>query len=466
VFEQVFGIMGDVTEFLQVSSRGGILLLPREVVDTTLPSPGDPFREMELLGLAPERIAALDDTDTLDLLAAIRKRKARAEAMEQRALARLNELRKGDRYVGDEAALELRISRNAGANRVTTATALVHRLPGVLAAMDDGELDGYTASRLVDACQGLSDDKAREVDELLAAKRAAGTLNLTDPTSLRRVARRLAVRVDPDAVATRARKARCERRVQVIHGEDTMSTLLADLPAEIASAAYANVDKHARRLRDNGDERNLDQLRADILGDLLCGHPADGSGTKPAAMVFLHMPITTALTMTDHGCELAGYGPIPGPIAREIMTNPKSVLRKVLVDPGTGKIEGLGRTRRRPNQALRDLIAARDRECPFCHRPAQACDLDHLNEWAKDGGGTDPENLGPKCEREHYLKDHPHWDLDFDPDSGEATLTTPAKRTFTRQRESIIEPEPPPKPKPPPEPAPPRKILLPDEPPF
>jgi hypothetical protein len=466
VFEQVFGIIGDVTEFLQVSSRGGILLLPREVVDSTLPSPGDPFREMELLGLSPERIAALDDTDTLDLLAAIRKRKARAEAMEQRALARLNELRAGDRYVGDEAALELRISRNAGANRVATATALVHRLPQVLEVMDDGEIDGYTASKLVDACQGLSDEKAREVDELLGEKRAAGTLNLTDPTSLRRVVRRLAVRVDPDAVATRARKARCERRVQVIHGEDTMSTLLADLPAEIASAAYANVDRQARRLRNAGDERNLDQLRADILGELLTGNTADGAGPKPAAMVFLHMPITTALTMTDDGCELAGYGPIPGPIAREIMTNPKSVLRKVLVDPGTGKIEGLGRTRRRPNQALRDLIAARDRECPFCHRPAQACDVDHLAEWAKDGGATDPENLGPKCEREHYLKDHPLWDLGFDPDSGEATLTTPAKRTFTRQREPIIEPEPPPKPQPPPKPRPPSKILLPDEPPF
>jgi hypothetical protein len=459
VFEHVFGIMDGVTEFLQIYSRGSLLLLPRDVVDSTLPSPGDPFREMELLGLSPERIAALDDTDTLDLLAALRKRKARAEAMEQRALARLNVLRAGDRYVGDEAALELRISRNAGANRVATATALLTRMPGVLEAMDDGELDGYTASKLVDACQGLSDEKAREVDELLAAKRAAGTLNLTDPTSVRRVVRRLAVRVDPDAVATRARKARCERKVQVIHGEDTMSTLLADLPTEIASAAYANVDRQARRLRNAGDERNLDQLRADVLGDLLTGNHTDGKASA-GAMVFLHMPITTALTMTDHGCELAGYGPIPAPIAREIMTNPKSVLRKVLVDPGTGKIEGLGRTRRRPNQALRDLIAARDRECPFCHRPAQACDLDHLNEWARDGGGTNPDNLGPKCEREHYLKDHPHWDLGFDPDSGEATMTTPAKRTFTRQRESIIEPEPPPESEPPP------KVSLLDLPPF
>jgi hypothetical protein len=117
-------------------------------------------------------------------------------------------------------------------------------------------------------------------------------------------------------------------------------------------------------------------------------------------LVFLHMPITAALTMSDEGCELAGYGPIPGPVAREIMTNPNSVLRKVLVDPSTGAIKGLGRSRRRPNQALRDLIAVRDRECAFCHRPARHCDLDHLNEWARDHGGTDPDNLGGKCEHD------------------------------------------------------------------
>ncbi|MCP2255775.1 hypothetical protein LY13_004557 [Prauserella aidingensis] len=39
-------------------------------------------------------------------------------------------------------------------------------------------------------------------------------------------------------------------------------------------------------------------------------------------MVHLHMPIDTALTITDDGCELDGYGPIPAPIARDIMTNP------------------------------------------------------------------------------------------------------------------------------------------------
>lgn len=41
--------------------------------------------------------------------------------------------------------------------------------------------------------------------------------------------------------------------------------------------------------------------------------------------MFLYLPIDNALTLSGEGPELAGYGPIPGPLAREIMTNPASV---------------------------------------------------------------------------------------------------------------------------------------------
>lgn len=442
-----------MTEFVQIGSAAGILAIPQALADAAPPL-DDRWRDMDLLTLTPEQIAVADDTDVLDLLAAARRRRAQTEALEARALARLDELREGSRYVGDEAALELRVSRHAAAERVAASADLVARMPSVLAAMDDGELDGYTARRLVDVCRGLSDEDAREVDARWAAKRAAGTLNLTDPASLRRSTQRLAVRVNPDAAATRARIARRQRSVQHIPGEDTMSRLICDLPAEVAATAYDRLDRDARRLRNSGDERTLDQLRADILGNLLTGGTrasggtggrgaagSAGSGERAGAMVFLHMPVTTALTMTDTGCELTGYGPIPAPLAREIMTRPDSVLRKVLTDPGTGQVEGLGRTRRRPNQALRDLIAARDMACRFCHRPAAACDVDHLAEWVADGGATDPDNLSAKCEHHHYLKNEPGWDLQIDPDTGEAIITTPAGRAYHRYRESIIDPE-------------------------
>jgi hypothetical protein len=80
-------------------------------------------------------------------------------------------------------------------------------------------------------------------------------------------------------------------------------------------------------------------------------------------MVFLHLPADTALGMSDDGCELAGYGPLPGPIAREIMTNPHSLWRTVFTDPGSGAVHDIGRRRYRPTAAIRDLVAVRDAEC-------------------------------------------------------------------------------------------------------
>jgi hypothetical protein len=53
----------------------------------------------------------------------------------------------------------------------------------------------------------------------------------------------------------------------------------------------------------------------------------------------------------------------------------------------------------------------RDRTCvyPGCNRPAEACDLDHIEEYVPlDEGGppgqTGPGNLAPLCRRHHRAK--------------------------------------------------------------
>jgi hypothetical protein len=214
----------------------------------------------------------------------------------------------------------------------------------------------------------------------------------------------------------------------------------ADLPAEVAASAYARVDAMARRLRTSGDHRTLEQLRADVYAALLLGHDPGVTAPTGAAVVFLHMPIDTALTMSDTGCELAGYGPLPAAVARDIMTNPNSTLRTVLTDPATGAVRDLGRTRRRPSAFLRDFVAARDRECaaPGCHRPAQRCDFDHLREWGHLGVTAD-HNGGAKCERDHYRKDQPGWTLTHNPGTGTSTITTPTGRTYIKTIQPVIE---------------------------
>ncbi|WP_211323423.1 HNH endonuclease signature motif containing protein, partial [Amycolatopsis palatopharyngis] len=324
---------------------------------------------------------------------------------------------------------------------VARGAGLVCRMPKLLAAMEAGDIEGYPAGRVVEAASTLTDEQAREVDERLAGKLAAGRLGFTDPTSLVRAARRLVNTIDPDGQTSRARKARAGRKVELIAREDTMATLAADLPAEVAASAYARVDGMARTLRDGGDGRTLEQLRADVVADLLHGRDPGTAAPVGAARVFLHMPIDTALTMSDTGCELTGYGPIPAPIAREIMTRPGSVWRTVLTDPATGAVRDLGRTRRRPSAFLRELIQVRDRECttPGCHRPAHRCDYDHLREW-HHLGRTAERNGGAKCERDHYLKNQPGWTLNHNPSTAISTITTPTGRTYSKTIEPINEP--------------------------
>ncbi|TWH23014.1 hypothetical protein JD82_04906 [Prauserella rugosa] len=178
----------------------------------------------------------------------------------------------------------------------------------------------------------LSDEHARQVDALLSDKLASAPATSWQPRNLAQHAARLVEKVDPGGQAERARMARAGRRVELDHGPNAQSRLTAELPSEVASACYARVDAMARRLRRDGEQRTLDQLRPTSPPT----SPRQRPGVRvpeAAATVYLHMPIDAALSISDSGCELDGYGPIPAAVAREIMTNTDSVWRKVLCDP-------------------------------------------------------------------------------------------------------------------------------------
>jgi hypothetical protein len=167
-----------------------------------------------------------------------------------------------------------------------------------------------------------------------------------------------------------------------------------------------------------------------VFTDLLVGKT--DHHTAVAAQVFVHIPIGTALGLTEDGCELVGHGPIPGGIGRNIMNQPDSIWRTVLTDPTTGAVLDVGRNRYRPPPALTDLVHVRDRECrmPGCHRPAQVSDIDHHQPWAH-GGNTNTSNLDCFCRYHHRLKDQPGWRYTVDPTTREFTVTTPTQRHYS-----------------------------------
>ncbi|WAL67952.1 DUF222 domain-containing protein [Amycolatopsis cynarae] len=360
----------------------------------------------------------------LSLIAAAEACSNACQAVKLAAMAALGD----SDSVPKEVALELHYGARQAEGQVSLARDLARRLPSTFEAMKRGELDPYRASKVADQTSVLTDEQAREVDTQVAGKIAT-----RDATSVRRLVNRTVARVDPDGHARRCEERKRGRKVQLCHEDDGMATLYAYLPAEIAATIYARVDRVARELRSRGEERTLDELRADVFSDLRLGVACEVE--PPRAEVFVYLDFLTWAGLRNEPPELAGHGPIPADLARELAQN--ATIRRVITDPMTGAPIEVGRHRYRPSAATKELVQVRDRECrvPGCHRPVQACDLDHVEPWAQ-GGDTDSGNLCGLCRRDHRLKDEPGWHHRMT-DSGVLEIITPAGRTYRSQPEPL-----------------------------
>ena len=87
--------------------------------------------------------------------------------------------------------------------------------------------------------------------------------------------------------------------------------------------------------------------------------------------------------------ELAGYGPLPADIARDILATSKGRMwwRRLYAAPVGGPLVGGDPYRRHFDGFFKKLIMARDRRCrdPFCDAPIRH--IDHIQRYA-DGGLT------------------------------------------------------------------------------
>ena len=158
-----------------------------------------------------------------------------------------------------------------------------------------------------------------------------------------------------------------------------------------------------------------------------------GCGPRPAAagkpLVHVTMPYTTLLGVDDEPCELAGYGPIPAELAREIAAD--AVWKRLVTDPLSGALLDHGRKTYRPPVALAEFVRARDVRCrsPICRRQAGNCELDHTVAWV-DGGSTAEPNLWAGCVHDHHVKHRPGWSVCQRSD-GRIVWTTPTGHCYS-----------------------------------
>lgn len=163
---------------------------------------------------------------------------------------------------------------------------------------------------------------------------------------------------------------------------------------------------------DDTDPRCMDELRADILADLLLTTLPTGHGTGDAldaitAHVQITLPVLTAAGVGNEPALLAGHGPIDADTARRLAADAPGWDR-VMYHPHTGA--PLAVDRYRHSEQLRRFLRVRDEHCRFpgCTQPPWRCDLDHTID-AAHGGPTSACNLANLCRRHHTVKHATPW---------------------------------------------------------
>ena len=424
----------DAGRFVPALSQAEILDAPDHAAAYLAALPPGPDAGEALSLLDP---GALSEAGRVDLLVAVERQLGWLHAVQQRVLATMaeqaeNAARPGDpsgqSWVREDVACALRLSGQVAADRLDAATELVRRAPRALRLLERGDISYLHARSLSDATAGLDDEQAREVQERVLGRAPEQTL-----ANFRRSVARAVQSVDAVGVEGQRQLAMCERRVCVTPRADGMAQLWALVPAAGAAALMAGVNALAS-VTSSDDERTLDQRRADALVDLGVAALHDprlpkAQGMRPAVQVTV--ALSTLLAMDDQPGELAGHGPIPATLARELAADPTGTWRRLVTDPLTGQLVDHGAKTYRPPKRLTDYVLARDQVCTFpgCNRPARQCDIDHEQPFA-EGGATCSGNLVPRCRRHHIAKHRGGWRTRRDPASGVSIWTSPTGHRY------------------------------------
>jgi hypothetical protein len=132
-------------------------------------------------------------------------------------------------------------------------------------------------------------------------------------------------------------------------------------------------------------------------------------------------------SMSDFGTEpayLQGYGAISHAMAERLACDAE--IYRILLAPD-GQPMDVGRTHRIPPPWIRKALNYRDRGCrwPGCDTEVPYTDAHHYRHWTPHNGTTSVDNLILLC-RYHHMRVHEgHWDLQFDPATGQVTVTRP-----------------------------------------
>lgn len=375
----------------------------------------------------------LDDVGTIDYLQASAKAVAWLQSGRVKALSRFTELRPAEgaetgnahgfsSCAATEIAAALAQPRGAAQKDMTEAAQLCEHLPGTVEAMAAGNLDLPRATAIARGSADLPEELLPAFEASVLPKAGKVTVD-----SVRARARKARERLHPESLTVRHERANENRNVGLVPQDDGMAEVWLRCSADKALMVFNLVQALAKKLQGPEEARILPQLRADVITDLILNNPGactgsctgTGSGTGAGAGVTASVAVTlsleTAARLSEEPGELAGYGPIPPEMARNLAGLAESWL-PVLTDEYANAIAA-AKDLRHPPEWLKRLVRLRDGRCsgPGCRVEARFCDIDHTIAW-EDGGETVLENLKALCKPEHTSKHAGGWKVTQYPD--------------------------------------------------
>ncbi|MCK0175441.1 13E12 repeat family protein [Mycolicibacterium sp. F2034L] len=383
-----------------------------------------------------------DQAGLIERISALERAKSAAAAEQARATALLDEKRraaeaaagvpaaKRGKGLASEVALARHDCANKGGRHLGFARALVHEMPHTLAALECGALSEWRATLIVRETACLSVADRRALDEELCADVFA--LDGVGDKRIESEAKKIAYRLDPQAVVDRAAKAPSERTVTCRPAPDSMVYVTALLPVAQGVGVYAAL----RRSADTTfDDRSRNQIMADTLYERVTGCPADVAA-----------PVAVNLVMTDETlfggdsepALISGYGPVPAAVGRRLVgeatadKRSKATLRRLYRRPRSGALVAMESRSRCFPKSLGAFIDLRDQRCrtPYCDAPIRH--RDHARPH-REGGPTSAINGLGECEACNYAKEAPGWQVSTgvdDTGSHTAEFTTPTGAVY------------------------------------
>ena len=408
---------------------------------------------------------ALSASDRIDYLTALDRQDGWLYALRQRAIAAVAGLvpsEGGGPLSGvDEAEREdistaLRLAPATAQSRIDIARTLVNNLPNTCSALATGEISSAHATVIARETAAAIRDGAPESVIFEIEQRAISYAEFHTPGQVANHIRTNVAKFAPEEFEAVTNRATALRRVSCYNEADGMSTVVAILPAADAQIVMNSIEafilrqeqldsgSHVARTSGEGTSAKLtiDQKRADALAAICTHFLSETSETvtpqRRPLTVNVTIDLPTLLGLAENPGQLAGYGPIPASVARELASDAK--WKRFITEPQTGNLLDFGRESYEPPQQLKDFLIARDRTCRFpgCRRSALLSDLDHAESW-DSGGSTSPDNIGALCRRHHRLKTHDGWKIESFAD-GSCTWTSPLGKQFVTPARSMSEP--------------------------